>query len=458
MYSKYYMWVDKYLPKTFSDLYVDDNIKQLISNKNIFNMIFYGAPGTGKCLGFDTKIRMYNNSFKSVQNIHIYDIIRGDDIFPRIVINTISAYGHLYKIINCDNNTYYIVNDTHILTIFWFGKVIDMYLSDLLYIQNILGIKLCGVKYLLGKYYLYNIYIVYFTYGQYYGFELLSITNKRFIINDNIVTHNTSSSHIIGKFILGDKFSDAFMELNASDDRCYDVLYDKIGKFIDKKTDCDKIILLDESDQLSNKSQQLILDYIYKNNNYKYTCYFILTCNDLTNLINEFKSLFITINFKKISNDLISNNLIRILDNENICYDNEAINTLSLISNGDMRYAINNLEAICSIIDDNFIHIEDIYKICNIPPTNIIKDVLLHLNFATLFESGYSVSDIFEQLVAYFKINEVIDKINIIDYNEIIKIITYYSIIIVEKLDTKLQLVCCIIKINKILKKYHNVL
>lgn len=45
-------WTEKYWPKTLNDLIANDHITSTLNsylqNKNLPNLLFYGAPGTGK--------------------------------------------------------------------------------------------------------------------------------------------------------------------------------------------------------------------------------------------------------------------------------------------------------------------------------------------------------------------------------------------------------------------------
>jgi hypothetical protein len=90
-----------------------------------------GPPGTGKCLGLDTSILMYNGSTKKVQDIVVGDILMGDDSSKTIVVSTCQGYEDLYKIEQSHGMTY-IVNASHILSLQKEGNTVDIELKDVL--------------------------------------------------------------------------------------------------------------------------------------------------------------------------------------------------------------------------------------------------------------------------------------------------------------------------------------
>jgi superfamily II DNA or RNA helicase len=97
--------------------------------------------GQGKCLGKDTPILMYDGTIKMVQDVHIGDLIMGDDSAPRNVLSTTTGREQLYKVheLSVDNDnayetTSYIVNESHILSLKEpnTSKIIDVNVLDYL--------------------------------------------------------------------------------------------------------------------------------------------------------------------------------------------------------------------------------------------------------------------------------------------------------------------------------------
>lgn len=78
--------------------------------------MMFTSGGTGKCLGINTLVRMYDGSLKKVQDIQIGDQIMGVDSTPRNVINTHSGYDNLYEVVQ-NKGMSYTVNSRHTLSL-----------------------------------------------------------------------------------------------------------------------------------------------------------------------------------------------------------------------------------------------------------------------------------------------------------------------------------------------------
>jgi len=84
----------------------------LVKGESIF---LTGPAGTGKCLGFNTPVIMFDGTIKMVQDIKIGEIIMGDDSTGRTVLSTASGEDEMYKVTNRNGDSY-VVNSDHILT------------------------------------------------------------------------------------------------------------------------------------------------------------------------------------------------------------------------------------------------------------------------------------------------------------------------------------------------------
>jgi ATP-dependent DNA helicase PIF1 len=84
----------------------------MVNGKNVF---ITGAAGSGKCLGKDTPVIMYNSEVKMIQNIKQGEQVMGDDSSPRNVLSTTSGKDDMY-LVKLDQGDSYTVNSHHILT------------------------------------------------------------------------------------------------------------------------------------------------------------------------------------------------------------------------------------------------------------------------------------------------------------------------------------------------------
>ena len=98
--------------------------------KNELNQLVVSATASGKCLGKDTPVLMYNGVTKLVQDINTGDWLMGPDSLPRRVLSTTSGKSELYKV-TPEKGDSYVVNNEHILCL----KITDVR-AGLKYINN----------------------------------------------------------------------------------------------------------------------------------------------------------------------------------------------------------------------------------------------------------------------------------------------------------------------------------
>lgn len=71
--AKGYLWTEQYRPQTIDDCILPNSIKNLFRQQRdtgiVTNMLLTGSHGTGKCLGYNTKI----------------DVIVSDELFAKII-------------------------------------------------------------------------------------------------------------------------------------------------------------------------------------------------------------------------------------------------------------------------------------------------------------------------------------------------------------------------------------
>ena len=220
--------------------------------------------------------------------------------------------------------------------------------------------------------------------------------------------------NVLAKKIYGSDFKDYFFEVNGSEIRTQD----EIKSILKEKSDLVlldknlyKLIIIEEADGLTKHSQFAILDFM-KNENLSIK--FIFLCNDIDEIENKIKYKIQLFNFEKLKDEMIVERLEKILNNEKIGYENEALKKISKHSNGDMRIAINNIEKISKVF--NYINEEYFYKFVDFGNPLIELKFFTHLlNYEvdTVFkiiddqlENGYS----YHEIILFF--NECLDKID----------------------------------------------
>lgn len=79
-------------------------------------LMTYLMEEPGKCSPAGTLVRMFDGSLKAVENVQIGDLLRGDDNIPRLVKNTGSGFGKIFKITPNRKGEPWYVNEHHILS------------------------------------------------------------------------------------------------------------------------------------------------------------------------------------------------------------------------------------------------------------------------------------------------------------------------------------------------------
>ena len=144
--------------------------------------------GKGKCLAKDTPILMYDDSIKLVQDIIVGDLLKGDDLTSRKVLSLARGREVMYNVREVGTDRFYTVNKSHILSLLHKNTVVDISVADYLespYKDELFGFRIDNSIYPL----VYSISVDYTTVDDYYGFEIDG--NRRFVLGDFTVTHNT---------------------------------------------------------------------------------------------------------------------------------------------------------------------------------------------------------------------------------------------------------------------------
>lgn len=137
------------------------------------------------CLGKDTLVKMFDGSFKAVQDITVGDLLMGDDEKPRKVSKLFHGKQAMYRVKYIGGE--FKCNENHILTLYNIHtrKIENVYAFDVDgCAENYLGVKRIN-----GKYEYFDFELIVDKEREYFGFSLDG--NKRFVICDNIVTHNS---------------------------------------------------------------------------------------------------------------------------------------------------------------------------------------------------------------------------------------------------------------------------
>lgn len=140
------------------------------------------------CLGKGTPIRLYNDDIKEVQDIVVGDVIMGDDNTPRNVKEVIYGKEQMYIVRQGVYGDDYRVNENHILTLKdkITDTIVDVYVKDYLKDkERYNGVKISADGNIID----YPIELIKDNIDEYFGFVIDG--NKRFLLGDGTITHNT---------------------------------------------------------------------------------------------------------------------------------------------------------------------------------------------------------------------------------------------------------------------------
>jgi len=160
----------------------------------------------------------------------------------------------------------------------------------------------------------------------------------------------TTTGICLAREILGDRWKDHTLELNASDERGINMVRDRVKKFarfsgLDTKIPF-KIIILDEADEMTSDAQTALRRIIEDTAKY---CRFILIANNVSKIIEPLQSRCAIFKFTRISEDEVVSYLEEICKKEKVKFDQKGLKTIYSYSEGDMRHAINILQATASL-------------------------------------------------------------------------------------------------------------
>jgi len=170
----------------------------------------------------------------------------------------------------------------------------------------------------------------------------------------------TTTALALVKSTIGEYWRQNFLELNASDARGIDTVRTIIKEFCRlKPVEAPfKIVFLDEVDNMTKDAQHALRREMEM---YTKTAVFILSCNYSSKIIDPIQSRCAIFRFTPIKGQEIINRLKIIANEEKVDYDDSAIESIVYFAEGDMRKAINILQASASVGDK--INDDNIYEV-----------------------------------------------------------------------------------------------
>ncbi|EEB07101.1 DNA replication factor C complex subunit Rfc3 [Schizosaccharomyces japonicus yFS275] len=164
-------------------------------------------------------------------------------------------------------------------------------------------------------------------------------------------TGKTSTILACANRIYGPNFRNQVMELNASDDRGIDVVREQIKSFASTKqifSSAFKLIILDETDAMTLAAQNALRRVIEK---YTRNVRFCIICNYINKIAPAIQSRCTRFRFQPLPITEIEKKVDEVAEKENCTISPEGKTALLRLSKGDMRKALNILQACHAVYD-----------------------------------------------------------------------------------------------------------
>ncbi|HII61535.1 replication factor C small subunit [Pyrococcus horikoshii] len=189
------------------------------------------------------------------------------------------------------------------------------------------------------------------------------------------VVHNTTAALALSRELFGENWRHNFLELNASDERGINVIREKVKEFARTKPiggASFKIIFLDEADALTQDAQQALRRTMEM---FSSNVRFILSCNYSSKIIEPIQSRCAIFRFRPLRDEDIAKRLRYIAENEGLELTEEGLQAILYIAEGDMRRAINILQAAAAL--DKKITDENVFMVASRARPEDIREMML---------------------------------------------------------------------------------
>ncbi len=253
----------------------------------------------------------------------------------------------------------------------------------------------------------------------------------------------TTMASAVTAEILGQYWRDFSLELNASDERGIDTIRQRIKVFAshtDRRVEVPfRVVLLDEADNMTHDAQTALRRIMEE---FSAGTRFILTANYASSIIEPIQSRCAIFRFSRFSKEDVVNHLGSVCRKEKTRYTEGALALVYELSGGDLRQALNQLQAAASIgpVDE-----QNVKRIFVSAKRGSVKEMVQHavrgdfqkareMLAELLFVYGVSETD----LLKY--INEDASEAKGVDQAELAKVMAEYDYRLIQGAHPEIQL------------------
>ncbi|MFN4046054.1 MAG: replication factor C small subunit, partial [Acidilobaceae archaeon] len=186
-------------------------------------------------------------------------------------------------------------------------------------------------------------------------------------------TGKTTAAHALAHDLYGENYRQYMLELNASDERGINIIREKVKEFARSRAPEGvpfKIVLLDEADNMTGDAQQALRRLMEL---YSGSTRFILAANYPSKIIDPIQSRCAFLRFVPLRKDDIVERLRFISEAEGVKYEYEALDAIYEISEGDMRKAINVLQAAASL---GKVTVDSVFRVVGMARPREVRDMI----------------------------------------------------------------------------------
>jgi replication factor C subunit 2/4 len=162
-----------------------------------------------------------------------------------------------------------------------------------------------------------------------------------------------------------------------------------------------KIIILDEADSMTSAAQQALRRTMELFSN---STRFCLACNISTKIIEAIQSRAAILRYSRLSNEQVLECMLKVCQAEKVAYTNDGLEAILFTAEGDMRHALNTLQASYYLTKGGMVNQATVFKVCDQPHPKTLGEIIDFCKdgdtksavdkMNALYKSGYSASDI----------------------------------------------------------------
>lgn len=131
---------------------------------------------------------------------------------------------------------------------------------------------------------------------------------------------------------------------------------------------------------------------------------FCLACNISTKIIEAIQSRAAILRYSRLSNEQVLQCLLKVSQAEEISYTNDGLEAVLFTAEGDMRHALNTLQASFYLTKGGMVNQATVFKVCDQPHPKTVGEIIgacltgdcvtAVRQMKALQQTGYSASDI----------------------------------------------------------------